>query len=86
MDTICRLVRAVTRPYPGAFSYIQNKKVTIWDAKPFSRDFFNEAVTGEVVFVASNKPDEFVVKCGDGCVLVTDIEPTVTVKTGERFA
>jgi len=25
-------IRAQTRPYPGAFTYIQGKKVTIWDA------------------------------------------------------
>lgn len=29
---IHNFIRAQTRPYPGAFTYIEGKKVTIWDA------------------------------------------------------
>ncbi|WP_200531413.1 methionyl-tRNA formyltransferase [Halorubrum sp. LN27] len=31
-------IRGQTRPYPGAFSYIDGKKVTIWDANPPNED------------------------------------------------
>lgn len=31
-DQIKNFIRAQTRPYPGAFTIIQGKKVTIWDA------------------------------------------------------
>ncbi len=30
---IHRLIRAVTRPYPGAFTYLEGKKMIIWDAE-----------------------------------------------------
>jgi methionyl-tRNA formyltransferase len=31
-------IRGQTRPYPGAFSYIDGQKVTIWDANPPNED------------------------------------------------
>lgn len=31
-ERIRNFIRAQTKPYPGAFTYIGNKKVTIWDA------------------------------------------------------
>jgi len=33
---IDRLVRAVGRPYPGAFSYLHDTQVIVWEAEPFS--------------------------------------------------
>lgn len=35
---IRNFIRAQTRPYPGAFTYLQGKKVTIWDADVVDRD------------------------------------------------
>jgi methionyl-tRNA formyltransferase len=31
-DEISRFIRAQTKPYPGAFTIIENKKIIIWDA------------------------------------------------------
>ncbi len=31
---VCNLVRAVTRPYPGAFSYLGNRKCVFWQVSP----------------------------------------------------
>lgn len=31
---IDRLVRAVTRPYPGAWTYLGHRRITIWQARP----------------------------------------------------
>ncbi|UCE62438.1 MAG: hypothetical protein JSU63_09995, partial [Phycisphaerales bacterium] len=33
-DAIYRLIRAVGRPYPGAFSFCEGTKVTIWRGQP----------------------------------------------------
>ena len=33
-DEIYNLVRAVTRPYPGAFCYLEGKKMILWQALP----------------------------------------------------
>lgn len=84
--TICRLVRAVTWPYPGAFTTLGNSRVMIWDAQPFSRDFFSGAVPGEVCFVSDNGTGEFVVRCGDGTLLVRKAEVPGTITPGDRFA
>jgi methionyl-tRNA formyltransferase len=70
-ERVCRLVRAVTWPYPGAFSYQDDRKLMIWAAQPFSRDFFPDAPPGEVCFVSNNGTGEFVVRCGEGTVLIT---------------
>ena len=32
--TVYNLIRAVTHPYPGAFTFIEGKKLLIWKAEP----------------------------------------------------
>jgi methionyl-tRNA formyltransferase len=81
-EQICRLVRAVTWPYPGAFAYQANQKVMIWAAQPFSRDFFPDAQPGEVCFMSDNGTGEFVVRCGEGTVLVTGAAETEGLHEG----
>lgn len=71
-ESICRLVRAVTRPYPGARSSFDGRDILIWRAQPFSRDFFEGATPGAICFIAHGGSGEFVVACGRGSVLVTD--------------
>ena len=70
---IYNLVRAVARPYPGAFTAYQGEKVLIWEAIPFSDDFVFDAVPGTVVRTFETT-GEFVVKTGDGTILVTEWE------------
>jgi methionyl-tRNA formyltransferase len=31
---VCNLVRAVTHPFPGAFTYLEGKKLFVWSAQP----------------------------------------------------
>ena len=76
-EAICRLVRAVTWPYPGAFCFLEGERMTVWRAQPFSGDFFGKATPGEVCFTTDNGTGEFVVRCGDGTVLVTRSEGAV---------
>ena len=71
---ICRLVRAVTKPYPGAFTMRENDKLVIWAAQPFSKDFFEKEIPGAICFVSENAQKEVIVKCGDGSVLLTDYD------------
>ncbi|HSL99912.1 MAG TPA: formyltransferase [Candidatus Limnocylindria bacterium] len=40
---IYNLVRAVTRPYPGAFSFLLGEKLLVWWAKPVSSEGYPEA-------------------------------------------
>jgi methionyl-tRNA formyltransferase len=86
---IYNLVRAVTRPFPGAFSFLDNqaeKKVRIWRAIPFdTRLDWPNAVPGQVVAVFGE--GAFVVRTGDSSLLVQESEgaPLTHSDVGRRF-
>lgn len=63
------LIRAVTHPYPGAFSYLKEKKVIVWKAKAINID--SKAVAGTVL---SDNEEGIVVKTGDGALLLLNYE------------
>lgn len=69
---VYNLVRAVTDPYPGAFTFHEGTRIDVWAVQPFSTDLRREADPGEIV--GAFWTDEFVVATADGSVLVTDWE------------
>jgi methionyl-tRNA formyltransferase len=73
---IYNLVRAVTRPFPGAFTFLDNdpqRKLRIWKAIPFDTKLkWPAAQTGEIVEVFYD--GSFVVKCGQGTLLALEYE------------
>jgi methionyl-tRNA formyltransferase len=76
-------IRAITKPYPGAFTYINEKKITIWNAQPFdSQITYDENQIGEIVekFFSG----DFIVKCQEGSLLVTEYEGEISI--GEIFS
>src|SRR5207249_8056670 len=60
-------VRAQTRPYPGAFTYLGEDKVVVWAARPVPIE--SSAPAGTVV---AEGP---VVACGEGALLLEEVEP-----------
>jgi len=62
-------VRAQTRPYPGAFTYLGDEKVVIWKARAVELD--ETAPAGTIVAARAEGP---VVACGAGGLLLEDIE------------
>jgi methionyl-tRNA formyltransferase len=62
-------VRAQTRPYPGAFTYVGDEKVVVWSARPVELD--ESAPCGTIVAI---RPDGPVVACGEGGLLLEDVE------------
>ncbi|MDX7990380.1 bifunctional UDP-4-amino-4-deoxy-L-arabinose formyltransferase/UDP-glucuronic acid oxidase ArnA [Xenorhabdus littoralis] len=58
---INNLVRAVTEPYPGAFTFLGERKITIWRSRPLSQDHGKRPGT-----VISTNP--LVIACGDGAL------------------
>lgn len=69
---VARLVRAVGRPYPGAFTGYGGEKLIIWSAEPCPRGQRHMASPGQVTELEA---DGFTVSCGDGNGLrVTDWE------------
>jgi UDP-4-amino-4-deoxy-L-arabinose formyltransferase/UDP-glucuronic acid dehydrogenase (UDP-4-keto-hexauronic acid decarboxylating) len=60
---IHNLVRAVTKPYPGAFTYAGQRKLLVWEVEPLDRD--SDALPGTIL-----NTDPLDVACGDGVVRI----------------
>ena len=73
---IYNLIRAVTKPFPGAFSYLDNdpdSKIYIWRAIPFDNHLeWHESQTGEILEVFFD--GSCVVNTGDSTLLVLENE------------
>ncbi len=54
-------IRAQTKPYPGAFTWLQNEPLKIWQA-----ELLEEQEPGEPGALASPPKGEWRVTCGDG--------------------
>lgn len=79
-EEIGRLVRASSRPYKGAFSYLNGERITIWKARPVVPEDKFLAIPGHVV--ALNKANKSImVACTEGMLEVQEIE-----KDGEVMA
>jgi methionyl-tRNA formyltransferase len=76
VNQIHNFIKALTKPYPGAFSFVKKQKTMIWKAQPFdSKISFTNMKLGEVIEKFST--GDFVVKCTDGTLLVTDYEGVI---------
>ncbi len=62
-------VRAQTRPYPGAFTYLGEDKVIVWRARPV--ELAEVAPAGTIV---AERPEGPVVACGEGGLVLEDVE------------
>ena len=60
---IWRLIRAVGRPYPGAFTQDASDRLIIWQAAPWPDGRRHAGVAGQVI---ARDTTSFVVRCGDG--------------------
>lgn len=68
-EKINNFIRALTHPYPGAFSSNETAKVIIWKAKEFHIDnIFEDFCCGEIIHKYFN--GDFIVKTGDSALLV----------------
>ena len=78
---IYNLIRAVTRPYPGAFTFRKHTRLTIWSARPVAAPA-EETAPGTVL---SSTP--LVIACGDGAleISVAQAEDGLPTK-GPQFA
>jgi methionyl-tRNA formyltransferase len=62
-------VRAQTRPYPGAFTFLGGEKVIVWGARPI--DLPETAPAGTIVAVGPEGP---IVACGEGGLVLEEIQ------------
>ncbi len=77
---IRNLIRAVTRPYPGAFSYLGDRKCYFWSAAKV--DTSETAAPGTVLSVSP-----LIVACGEGALRIdSGQEGDGLMMNGEQFA
>ena len=62
-------VRAQTRPYPGAFTFLGDEKVIVWGAQPV--ELAGAAPAGTIVEV---RPEGPVVACGEGGLVLEEFQ------------
>ena len=67
---IYNLVRSLTRPYPGAFTYLFNRKLTIWRIRIMSLEESSKAKPGEIIRFDSDSG--ILVKTGGKPILIID--------------
>jgi len=74
---IYNFVRALTRPYPGAFSWLDGKLWTIWQCALLPETCFPEAQAGEVIGPVRSPIEGScgqVVACGKGSIILLELE------------
>jgi methionyl-tRNA formyltransferase len=62
-------VRALTKPYPGAFCYLNGKKITIFKTKPLIKQ-----VSGKSGTIISKSSQGLVVKTKDKAIILSEFE------------
>jgi methionyl-tRNA formyltransferase len=73
-------VRAQTRPYPGAFTFLGDARVTVWSARPIS-----DAPSGAPGTVVAEHDEGPVVACGEGALVLSELESSEPVVVGARL-
>lgn len=68
---IDRLVRAVGRPYPGAFTHVAGRKLTVWATRQVTGGHRHHAIPGQVM---ARRDGVLTVQTGDGLLELTDWE------------
>ena len=72
-------VRAQTRPYPGAFTFAGEERIVVWRARPVEAP---PAPAGTVVELRTEGP---VVACGEGSLMLVEVEPRPVLAVGDRL-
>ena len=70
-------VRAQTRPYPGAFTFLGDERVVVWRASAV--EWAGDAPAGTVVDAGP------VVACGEGALLLEEVETSAPLEVGARL-
>lgn len=86
-DQVYRLIRAAGRPYPGAFTYAQGAKLTIWRGRPAgSPGSVGAELPAPGAIVDVGAAGELTIATGDGTMIATEIEfdGTGPITAGDR--
>jgi len=84
---ICRLIRAASRPHPGAYTYAKNEKLIVWRAE-VENSLQIRGVVGQVLRISGDQG--WLVQTGNGLLWLTetefvDADPAPRVQAGIRL-
>lgn len=82
---IFNFIKALTKPYPGAYTQLINKKVVIWSGIPFSISEESKDIEPGTIVKIYNKND-LLVKTKDSYFLVEDYSSDVIPSAGDKFS
>jgi methionyl-tRNA formyltransferase len=72
-ETIYNLIRAVSSPYPGAYTYLEGRRIRVWSARRLpSAHAYVGRIPGRVVEV--RRGEGAVVLTGDGALLLRQVQ------------
>jgi methionyl-tRNA formyltransferase len=71
-NRIYNLTRALTYPYPGAYTFINGKKVFVWSCEEYKTPIYEGRVSGKVIKIIKNYG--VVVLCGEGAVVLKSVQ------------
>lgn len=82
---IYNLVRALTKPYPGAFTLLNGSKVYVWKCVPIVLEgkIGEKYQNGEII--AKLGKNELIVKCRESFLYITDAEAENPYEEGNIF-
>ncbi len=84
-NVIDRLIKATTKPYPGAYTFFQGKKLYVWKSK-CENTYQIKGVVGRVLL--SDEEKGLLVQCGNGLLWIIEyssedsLRPKVSNKLG----
>jgi methionyl-tRNA formyltransferase len=71
VNEIYRLIRAVSKPYPGAFSFLGDNKIIIHKAK-IENSYKIKGVIGRILLVSED--NSLLIQAGDGLIWITEYQ------------
>lgn len=77
------LIRGVSRPYPGAYTYLGSQKIILW--RGTLTDLGQASGDSQPGMVLQTDSEGFTVVTGDGLLRVLEWEPPVALMAGERL-
>lgn len=82
-EAIDRLIKASTKPHPGAYSYYNYEKIIIWESK-VERELKIKGVVGRVLL--KDKHQGVLVQCGEGLLWLSKLSKDIKeIKIGQQF-
>lgn len=81
---ILNLIRAVTKPYPGAFTFSKQGKIRVWKAHEIQFTNANSNFSsGEIVWKSPS--GELCVATGDGFIMINEYDLDGSIEVGDKL-